>query len=256
MNSLQADTLNSDYEYLERHRRIWQQKTVLRRIYGEQYYARLLNNLSAGTRCVEIGSGPGLMAEFAPDVIRTDILHSPFIHVASDAHYLPFATGSMDNVVGLDVLHHFNQPLTVLREVSRVLRIGGRFVLVEPYITPFSRLIYTYLHQEECDLAAQPWQEHNQFEVDKLAFDGNPAIPYLLLEKSGIALQDRLPELRLIKMQKFCLMTYLLSGGFKPFNLLPNWLYPAVQRAEDVTEPLWRNLAALRALIIWEKTKG
>jgi SAM-dependent methyltransferase len=247
-------TTSSDYQYLEKHRVIWQQKPVLRRLYAEQYYFRLLNNLSAGTHCVEIGSGPGLMAEFAPDVIRTDILHSPFINIASDAHYLPFATGSVDNVIGLDVLHHFNQPLAVLREVSRVLRIGGRFVVVEPYITPFSRLIYTYLHQEECDLAAKPWQEHNQFEDDKLAFDGNAAIPYLLLEKSGITLQESLPNMGLVKVQKFSLITYLLSGGFKSFSLLPNWLYPMLQRAEDITESLWRNLAALRALIIWEKT--
>jgi SAM-dependent methyltransferase len=255
LNLLQTETEapNSDYQYLEKHRTIWQQKAILRRLYAEQYYARLLNNLSAGSHCVEIGSGPGLMAEFAPHVIRTDILHNPFVNLATDAHYLPFAIGSIDNVVGLDVLHHFNQPLAVLREVSRVLRSGGRFVLVEPYITPFSRLIYTYFHQEECDLSVQPWQEHNQFEADKNAFDGNAAIPYLLLEKSGTTLQDSLPELRLIQVQKFSLITYLLSGGFKPFSLLPDWLYPPLQRAEDITEPLWRNLAALRALIIWEK---
>ena len=245
---------DSDYEYLRRHRAIWSEKPVLRHIYGEQYYARLLRACAPGSKILEIGSGPGFIAEFAPDVIRTDILPSPWINCAVDAHELPFAAGTFDNVLGLDVLHHFNKPTRVLGEVSRVLRPGGRFVLVEPWITPFSRLVYTYLHQEECDLSARPWlEEDDQFQHDKKAFDGNAAIPYLFIKYGGDTLAHTLPDLKLLNVEQFSLFTYLLSFGFKPANLLPAFLYKPAYAVEEASRPLWAKLAALRALIVWEK---
>jgi SAM-dependent methyltransferase len=249
-----SPTAISDYEYLQRHRAIWQQKPILRRIYKEQYYSRLLHHCAPGEAIVELGSGPGLLGEFAPHIWRTDILPSPWIHCAADAHHLPFADAAFDNVVGLDVLHHFNHPVAVLREAARVLRPGGRLVLVEPWITPFSRLIYTYFHQEECDLNARPWLEvDNQFDTAKNAFDGNAAIPYLLLRRGRETLAKLLPEFRLLILVRFSFLTYLLSFGFKPRNIFPEPFYRPLYSLEEATCSLWATVAALRALIVWEK---
>jgi hypothetical protein len=46
----------------------------------------------------------------------------------------------------------------------------------------------------------------------------------------------------------------LLSGGFKPMNLLPDFLYPALSKFESATSPLWRRIAALRVLLVLEKS--
>jgi hypothetical protein len=126
--------------------------------------------------------------------------------------------------------------------------------MIEPWITPFSRLIYTYLHQEECDLNIQPWQmEQAQFDTGKNAFDGNAAIPYTLLEQGQATLTQQLPELRLKNIERFSSLTYLLSGGFKPMSLLPAALYSTLYHLEETTRPLWNSVLALRALILWEK---
>ena len=244
--------MTDDYAYLTRHRQVWARKAVLRRIYSEQFYAPLL--AYRGPRTLEIGSGPGLLEGIAPGVIRTDILPSPYIHVAADAHHLPFADGTLDSVIGLDVLHHFDTPVRVLRELARVLRPGGAVALVEPWITPFSRFVYTYLHQEHCDLRVEPWRDTSQFEVgaDKAAFDGNAAIPFRLVQQLA---RDAsvLPELPLERCEPFCLFTYLLSFGFKRASLLPAMAYPFAYHLERVTRPLWQRPAALRALLVWRK---
>lgn len=78
-----------DYRYLQKHLAVWKNKKVLRRIYGEQLYRRLLENCAPGSRTVEIGSGPGFIQQFAPSVWRTDILFSSRIHCVVDAHHLP-----------------------------------------------------------------------------------------------------------------------------------------------------------------------
>ncbi len=242
-----------DFEFLARHREIWEKKPVLRRIYHEQFYKPLLENLAPGRHILEIGSGPGFIQHLAPHVWRTDILPSKWVHGAVDAHALPFASQSLDNVIGLDVLHHFAKPLTVLREVARVLRPGGRLVLVEPWITPVAWLIYNYLHQETCDMKVRPWLDELFSETlpHKTPLDGNPALPYRLVKHGA----DTVPELRLTKAQAFSFITYLLSGGFKPYCLISESTYAFFYSMENLTRPLWVRLAALRALIIWEKCR-
>ncbi len=243
-----------DYDYLNKHREVWRTKTILKRLYTEQFYQRLLTNRASGKRTLEIGSGPGFFEGIDPSVWRTDLLPSPWVHAAVDAHHLPVRSGCLDNVLGLDVLHHFERPISVLAEVTRVLRSGGRLILIEPWITPFSRFVYTYLHQEGCDMNLTPWLDSGTgFSVDKQAFDGNATIPYLLLTKGQERLQQAVPDLKLIHLERFSLFTYLLSLGFKKGNLLPEALYSPVYQFEKATQPLWQNIAALRALLIWER---
>ena len=53
-----------------------------------------------------------------------------------DAARLPFADGSFDVVVCLEVIEHLPQPEQVLREVNRVLRAGGRAYFSMPFLYP------------------------------------------------------------------------------------------------------------------------
>ena len=143
-----------------------------------------------------------------------------------------------------------------LEEVERVLVPGGRLILVEPWITPFSYLIYRYLHQEDCDLSVSPWDvDDSGAPQSKKAFDGNQAIPFLLFgQRNRQRTLAALPLLRCITVEPFCLLAYLFSFGFKPMNLLPECLYPAVSSLERYSLPLWRRLAALRVLLVLEKS--
>jgi SAM-dependent methyltransferase len=51
--------------------------------------------------------------------------------VRADVRELPFPGASMDGVVANMILHHLPRPDRALREVARVLRPGGRGVVVD-----------------------------------------------------------------------------------------------------------------------------
>lgn len=243
------------HEQLLRHRKVWEQKRILRRVYNDEFFARLLASRNPNGISIEVGAGPGFFKQFAPDIISTDLIWCPWLDAIADAQQLPFGSNCVANVFGLDMLHHLATPMTFLSEVSRILIPGGRLILVEPWITPFSYFIFRFLHQERCDLSETPWLINPPSGgAGKLAFDGNQAIPYLLFGPNHRSSTLRsLPELKLAALEPFCLFAYLLSGGFKPMNLLPEFVYPALSRFERATSPLWRRLAALRVLLVLEK---
>jgi SAM-dependent methyltransferase len=236
-----------------RHRKIWAEKPVLRRIYNEEFFSRLLAYKVPGGVSIEIGGGPGFLRELIPEVISTDLIRVPGLQASVDAQRLPFKSGSVSNILGQDVLHHLASPMRFLKETERVLRPGGRLILVEPWVTPFSYVIYRYLHQEDCDLSAQPL-DIEKGHLSKMAFEGNQAIPYLLFSKKYVTrTMEMVPSLRVVVLEKFCLFAYLLSFGFKRLNLLPEALYPVVRWLERVSLPLWRWAGALRIFLVIEK---
>ncbi|MGB8477009.1 MAG: methyltransferase domain-containing protein [Candidatus Acidiferrum sp.] len=243
------------HEQLLRHRRVWEGKPVLRRVYNEEFFARLLSFRKPDGPSLEVGAGPGFFKQVAPDIISTDLVWCPWLDAIADAQQLPCRSASLANIFGLDMLHHLASPMTFLSEVERVLAPGGRLILVEPWITPFSYFIFRFLHQERCDLSETPWLHHQAGAMpEKMAFDGNQAIPYLLFGPGHrVNTLSSLPGLKLLAHEPFCLFAYLLSGGFKKMNFLPEFAYPAVSKFERATSPLWRRVAALRVLLVLEK---
>jgi len=65
-----------------------------------------------------------------------------------DCLQMPFVDGSLGGVIAIDLLHHVAQPHAFLNEAARVLRPGGRVLLIEPYITLCSYLGYKLLQHE------------------------------------------------------------------------------------------------------------
>ncbi len=76
---------------------MWRAKPALRAVY-EDYYRRMAHWRQPGPT-VEVGAGSGNLRERLPDVIATDIVPCAWIDAVVDAEALPFAGGSLANVV-------------------------------------------------------------------------------------------------------------------------------------------------------------
>ena len=94
---------------------------------GTGEFERLVLNATPNVQIVGIDLAPA-MVERARAKLGA---HSEAHIELADAHQLPFADASFDAVVCANTFHYFTHPPTVLREAQRVLRPGGRLVLLD-----------------------------------------------------------------------------------------------------------------------------
>ena len=234
---------SSDY------RSIWHQKPVLRKLYSG-FYRRMADACRPGAT-LEIGDGSGNFKAFAPHVVSTDILFAPWLDSTCDAQALPFREGSFDNVVMMDVFHHLERPTVFLREALRVLKPGGRLVMLEPLITPVSHYCYNYFHPEPVIMEADPFHEPDP-DPDRDPYDANQAIPTLMFFRQRKQFMETFPGFNLHAVQRCGLLAAPLSGGFRKWSLIPAWSVPAINLLEKALTPVLGPLMGFRMLVILE----
>ena len=124
---------------LQDYQKRWNEKPTLRAIYDDLY--QKIENVALTGDTLEIGGGIGNLQIGGGRVIKSDIQHSVGVDVVADAQNLPFENKVFSNIVLFDVLHHLQCPLLFFAEAQRVLKPGGRVIMMEPGITPISKLL-------------------------------------------------------------------------------------------------------------------
>jgi SAM-dependent methyltransferase len=236
---------------LESQEEAWNGRPLLRRLYLEWYRA-LEERLSpiSGTS-IELGSGIGKLRLVTGDrVVLTDVERTRWVDAQVDALSLPYEDGSLANIVLVDVFHHLAEPARFLDEATRALAPGGRLLMVEPYCSPLSTLLYERFHHERTDLSA------DVFAVDEVSasapMESNQALPTLAFYRHRQETLRRWPSLSLAEEERFAFVLYPLSGGFSRRPLVPPWLYTPLRGVEWLLRPLAPSLA-FRCLIVLER---
>jgi SAM-dependent methyltransferase len=240
-------------DQLTDYRNIWERKAVLRLVYDD-FYDRIAAACRDG-RTIEIGGGIGNLKHRLTEVIATDIQYAPWLDCVADAQRLPFADVCAANIVMVDVLHHLQFPVVFFREVARVLRPGGRVLMVEPAITWGSSLFYRLLHHEPVRTSAEVLGDGNP-DPRRNPYDSNQAIPTLLATRDRDRFHRLFPTLRITSMQWFSFAAYPLSGGFQPWSLIGEGVARRMLRIERALEPILGRLAGFRMLLLIEKATG
>ena len=135
--------------------------SVVDRVHGGYVHRRRVRVLAdelavlpgRGARLLDVGCGDGLLAREIKqrrpdvDVQGIDVLARPGAHIPVgpfDGRRIPFEDRAFDMVLMVDVLHHTDDPMVLLREASRVARAG---VLLKDHTndTPFSGRILRFM---------------------------------------------------------------------------------------------------------------
>lgn len=97
-----------------------------------------------GETVIEVGAGTGnflslftgasslVAIDLVPDMlIQAQGNHPEILAAVGDGRTLPLHSGSVDLVTSAQMLHHVHAPLGILQEMKRVMRPGGRLLIID-----------------------------------------------------------------------------------------------------------------------------
>jgi SAM-dependent methyltransferase len=227
-------------------RRILAEKRFLRRIY-EEWYKAIAASLPPGEGPVlELGAGAGFLADFVPGLLRSEIFYAPGIDAVLDGLALPFRDRSLRGIAMTNVLHHLPRPLRFFTEAARAVRPGGVVTMIEPWVTPWSRWVYTRLHHEPFLPEARGWE----IPAGGPLSGANGALPWILFQRDRERFEREAPGWRVRSIQPMMPFRYLVSGGVSLRGLTPAASYPLWKGLEKMLSPFNSRLAMFAHVVI------
>jgi len=221
VHPLTRDLDLNDPRLTELRRELIRSKPFLLRIY-QDWYTWIISNLSAGDGAVlELGAGAGFLADFIPELVTSEVFFCRGISVVVDGQQMPFASDSLRAIVFTDVLHHLPQVRLFFQEAARCLRPGGRVIMIEPWVSNWSRFIYSCLHHELFDPNAAIWE----FPSSGPLSGSNQALPWIIFSRDRGQFAREFPEWHVRQVLPQMPLRYLVSGGLTTRNLVPAWTY-------------------------------
>jgi len=225
---------------------IIREKGFLRQIYYE-WYAQVVDALPTGRGLVlELGSGAGFLADFIPDLITSEVFYCPGVRTVLDGQRLPFGDGTLRAIVMTNVLHHLAEPRHFLNEATRCVRTSGRVIAIEPWVTPWSQLIYRRLHHEPFYPEARDWG----FSRSGPLSGANGALPWIIFGRDRAQFEREFPEWQIQKVKPMMPFRYLVSGGISLRSLMPGWTFGTWRWLEDALTPWMKNLAMFAQIVL------
>jgi hypothetical protein len=229
-------------------RQVIREKLFLRRIYQE-WYGAIAAAVPAGAGAVlELGSGAGFLREVIPDVITSEVFPCPDVDAILDAQRLPFADGSLRAIVMTDVLHHIPRVRDFFAEATRCVRRNGVVVMIEPWYTAWSGLIYRNLHHEPFAPDVPAWE----FPSSGPLSGANGALPWIVFARDREQFEREFRGWRITSSVPSMPFRYLVSGGVSMRSLMPGPSFGIWRGIERALQP-WAGHLGMFACIVLER---
>ncbi len=229
------------------------------KFYLQWLYSKIELKFTESKNDLEIGSGAGISEIFLKgrNILKTDILNweGDSVQGNIDAGNLPFQSSSFMNVLAVDMLHHTKSPTLVINECLRVLDKGGRMVIIEPYVSAFSFLIYKLFHHEETS-----WKidlESDRLKSDE-PFDGDQGISRALFrtKKEISYLKNRLNTKVTIEKQLISPISFFATGGLTKPLKTPKFIILVLIKLDSCLPQFILKYCASRILVAITKSDG
>jgi SAM-dependent methyltransferase len=96
--------------------------------------SQVIRNHSDG---LVLDAGSGFKSTVYEHVVNLEVVGYPSTDVLGVGEHLPFATGSFDAALSLNVLEHVRDPFRCATELARVVRPGGKLYASAPFLQPY-----------------------------------------------------------------------------------------------------------------------
>ncbi len=216
------------------HRDVILSKPFLKKLYVEWYnqFVDATKELKGG-KILEIGSGGGFLKNVLPETITSDILDLGTCDMVFSAEKIPLPDNELSAIVMLNVFHHIPKPFLFLQEAQRVLKKGGKIIMIEPANSFWARIVYRNFHHE-------PFDPKGGWEIESTGplSGANGALPWIYFKRDKVEFEKKFPHLKIEKFRYHTPLRYLVSGGLSLKQLVPSWSFGFFKGMEWMMSPL------------------
>jgi hypothetical protein len=117
--------------------------------------------------------------------------------------------------------------------------------MIEPWVTPWSRWIYTRLHHEPFHPEALQWE----FPAQGPLSGANGALPWIIFVRDRLQFEQEFPQWQIELIEPRMPFRYLISGGVSLRSLVPGWSFHLWRYTENALY-YWINSLAMFAQIV------
>jgi SAM-dependent methyltransferase len=227
-DGLETDQLNT----AKNRRKLMENRNLL--LWYENLYSIALNSnpqVLGKDKILEIGSGTSPLKHFYPRVVSSDVLKLDHVDMVFDAHEIDklqtVPDGTFDIIAMTNVLHHLERPIDVMNSCACKLRSGGSLLIIEPYFSVLSKIIFVLVHHEPTNFRID--QPINVLKSSPL-LTANICLPYLIFFKRNDWLQRLAAKYKIeeIKLQYYTSLAYPLTGGISKTFPIPSFLFQRI----------------------------
>jgi len=243
-------------EWFETHKRSIQRAEL------KLYFENLLKkaNIDKNNLVLEIGTGSNFLKQYSSDetFISSDVLPAPEIDLQLDCHQIPFKEDSFDLIIGIDVMHHLKNPFVAVNEIARCVKKDGRIIFIEPYISPFSFIIYKIFHHEFTSFRLKLVTQKNILSGSPMDADNNIPTQIFMKKRNNSYLDSMLTfkyNLRSeVKLSDF--LIFFATGGLqRDKSLVRGMLYNLLLVIDNLIPQFLLRFIGSRMIIRLTKTK-
>lgn len=231
------------------HHELIRKKKFLHRLYEEWYdcFQMEVENLTEG-KLVELGSGGGFLKERIEKVVCSDILPLPTNDLTFSALEMPFSDEELSALLMIDTFHHIPDSEKFLREANRVLKKGGKIVMIEPANSIWGRFIYQNFHHE-------PFDPEGGWSIPESGpmSGANGALPWIVFKRDQQKFLQKFPQFEIEVVKYHTPLRYLLSGGVSFRQLMPDFSYGFWKLTDRLLSGLSRQMSMFVTIVILKK---
>jgi len=232
-------------------RKIIRSKPFLYKLYC-RWYLEIAAALPTGVKgpLLELGTGAGFLKDFIPGLITSDYLDIRSVDLTLDGCFLPIKDNCLKALVMVDVFHHLPDADLFLRESARCVKAGGFVIMIEPWITAWSRPIYRYAHHEPLEQSTPDWRLPPGGPLS----GANSALPWIVFQRDRKRLAKKFSNWQVHEIRLHTPFSYLLSGGVSYRSFIPGTLFEASRWIEKCFEFLMPRMAMFATIVL--KNRG
>ncbi len=173
----------------------------------EAWIEKNLRSLKAGAKILDAGAGELKYKKFCThlDYVSQDFgqydghgnregnqegsWDNSKLDIVSDITKIPVKSGSFDAILCIEVFEHIPDPISALKEFSRILKPGGKLILTVPFCS-LTHFAPYYFQNGLSKYWYQKFLPQFGFKIDELSFNGN-YFEYLAQEIRRLSLVEK-----------------------------------------------------------------